>query len=400
MRRSFGPSASAKLIEWLPTMLLPNVDLQHPIECRYLALVPAGDTRIIELRRAHPRLSNFLSKFKDAFGIEAHPSVMIMRRDAPTSVRSVEALASFRDSISMSVILRSRSLELLYQSGHRIQFANAFSIYPWMLDKNYEHLIANTPAMLAVHDVAEFSGQTSPEIPCMRLSKSDIDDTLLSVLCRRWEARYTKRTFSWKDRALFRSLNMANQASQLPAGSDTTLYDVGRLLALWVAAFEILVHPRDGKANLMTVYDVLESVEWTHLPLRHRRYKACRTQKTEKKRRNLACWLYGEIYKARNDFLHGNEVSSTRLRVKRNGRSLFGYAAPLYRMVLTERLPVKRKGDLPPLDCPEELGRYIGAQCTFLSHQVDAEKALLTARARKDSSASGRALASRSSVRD
>lgn len=53
---------------------------------------------------------------------------------------------------------------------------------------------------------------------------------------------------------------MATQASQLPAGLDTTLYDLGRIAALWVSAFEILTHPRKGKAGLGSAYACLSAV--------------------------------------------------------------------------------------------------------------------------------------------
>lgn len=54
----------------------------------------------------------------------------------------------------------------------------------------------------------------------------------------------------WDDVALTRSLNMAYHASLLPAGTDTTFYDVGRIVSLWVSAFEILVHPGgNGQAS-------------------------------------------------------------------------------------------------------------------------------------------------------
>jgi hypothetical protein len=50
--------------------------------------------------------------------------------------------------------------------------------------------------------------------------------------------------------------------------------------------------------------------------------------------RILACWIYGELYKARNDFAHGNPVDANRLRLE-SGRYLHYYASPLYRMALT-----------------------------------------------------------------
>ena len=142
---------------------------------------------------------------------------------------------------------------------------------------------------------------------------------------------------------------MANQASLLPAGSDTTLYDVGRSIALWVSAFEILAHPGTRESGLGPVYDLLENVSWELSRSRHRRYKAYAGRMKNRPRRPLACWIYGEIYSARNAFLHGNRVSQNRLIVKGSNRSLFQYAAPLYRLALTAFLPLSWCKPIPPM---------------------------------------------------
>lgn len=99
-----------------------------------------------------------------------------------------------------------------------------------MLDRHYEDMIGSTPAILGTHEVARFKGQSSPALFRTQLSCSDIDQPLLAALMTRWRRRY--------------------EASLLPAGTDTIFYDVGRIVSLWVSAFEILVHPGgSGHAN-------------------------------------------------------------------------------------------------------------------------------------------------------
>jgi hypothetical protein len=132
-----------------------------------------------------------------------------------------------------------------------------------MLNRHNQDLIANTPAMIALDKVSAFRGQSTPEMPHMILSDADVDQPLLEALLARRRERYGGRRPVWSDRALFRSLNMANQAAQIPAGMDTTFYDVGRMIALWVSAFEILAHPGQGRSGLGKVYELLERVEWT-----------------------------------------------------------------------------------------------------------------------------------------
>jgi len=55
-------------------------------------------------------------------------------------------------------------------------------------------------------------------------------------LLERWERYYLGTKRRREDRILFRSLNMAVKAAQMPGGIDVTLYDVGRMIALWVWA--------------------------------------------------------------------------------------------------------------------------------------------------------------------
>jgi hypothetical protein len=65
-----------------------------------------------------------------------------------------------------------------------------------------------------------------------------IDDALLNELLKRWARRYSSEKPHWKDRALFRSLNRANAAANLPGHADITQYDLGPLVALWDGLLE------------------------------------------------------------------------------------------------------------------------------------------------------------------
>ena len=373
---------SRNIEAWTAATVLPNIALQEPIEGGLAALVPRHDPRVKALCREHPNFRKFLAKFTDAFGEKLHPAVLIVRTDAPQSIFNIDALASFRDAIALSVVPRSRAFQITHGVNHGINFSNMFWFYPWMLDKNNEDLIASTPGLLGVHEVAAFRGQSSPEIPGRMLSAADIDGPLLAALLARWRHRYAGRKPEWPDRALFRSLNMANQAAQLPAGSDTTFYDVGRSIALWVSAFEILAHPGTGKSNLWAVYDLFDGVEWQYRLSGFRRYKAYEAGRKGMGHRPVACWLYGEIYQARNDFLHGNPVAASRLTVKAANRSLFQYTAPLYRMALTGFLPLRWSEPFPSTDDAEALGKNIAERIDFGSYQKAIEKALLTARSK------------------
>jgi len=104
----------------------------------------------------------------------------------------------------------------------------------------------------------EFHGQSSPELPERQIP--EIDEPLFEILVKRWERHYLGFRRSRQDRALFRSLNMAVQASELPGGIDVTIYDLGRILALWVSACETLAHTPHSGSGLRQVCALFDGV--------------------------------------------------------------------------------------------------------------------------------------------
>jgi hypothetical protein len=363
--------------EWIPVFVLPNVQLLYTIECDIAALAPAGDPRVAALKRTQPMFRRFLGRFADNFGQKFEPSVHLLRADAPPKFLEIGALASFRDLIAISAVAYNRALELRHGHGHRVLFGEAFAIYPWMLDKHYEDVIGNTAAILGTHEVASFKGQSSPAIFRNSLDSGDVDQPLLAALLQRWQRRYEAVDPDWSDIALFRSLNMAYHASLLPAATDTTFYDVGRLVSLWVSAFEILVHPGgNGQANRDKVFELIEKTPWE---LQATADLSHDTGGKTKVKRTLASWLYQALYECRNNFLHGNPVERANLVLPISGRALFEYAAPLYRLALTAFLPLTYGKAMPSSAEAKAFGAYIADRMEFMTPQRGAEEAILTA---------------------
>lgn len=364
-------------LEWTPIFVLPNLPLDQAIDCEIAAIAPAHDTRVRALTRRHPALRQFLSRFSDNFGEKFEPAVLLLDAAAPPSFRDIAALGSLRDVIALSTITHGRALELRHPRGHRILFGEAFAIYPWMLDRHYEDLIGSTPAILGTHQVANFRGQSSPALFRTSLSTNDIDGPLLTALITRWRRRYEALEPSWADVALMRSINMAYHASLLPAGTETTFYDIGRIVSLWVSAFEILVHPGGSdQANREKVFGLIESTPWTIPASGQLIYD---TGGKTKVKRTLASWLVQMLYDCRNNFLHGNPVERSMLVVPMSQRTIFEYAAPLYRIALTAFLPLEFEEPMPASTDSRGLGAYISGRMAFMDPQKNAEKALLTA---------------------
>lgn len=364
-------------VEWTPVFVLPNVPLDQAVGCEIATIAPAHDARVKALKRAHPTFKQFLNRFSDNFGEKFEPAVLLLDTAAPPSFCDVAALGSFRDIIALSAITHGRALELRYPRGHRVLFGEAFAIYPWMLDRHYKDVIGSTPAILGTHLVSSFRGQSSPTIFRTPLAASDIDEPLLTALLARWRRRYEATDPVWEDVALMRSLNMAYHASLLPAGTDTILYDVGRIVSLWVSAFEILVHPGgSGQANREKVFELIERTPWA-IPASSR--LGHNTGGKTKVKRTLASWLIQTLYDCRNDFLHGNPADRTTLLLATPQRTVFEYAAPLYRIALTAFLPLTYDAPIPSKENPKALGEHIGERMTFMHAQKKAEEALLTA---------------------
>lgn len=353
-------------------VVLPNVHVRCRVEGTHAAIVGQQDQRVKDLRRDSPLLNDYLGRFTDTFGEPQLPSVVLLRPEAPDSYRLGRAIGSFRDLFAMSVVPYKRAQVLKighWGTGINPLFTDAFDFYPWMVDKRQERLVLNTSAMGASHDIDKFAGQSSPAIPSSILEETD--EPLLECLIARWERRYANDRPSWGDTALFRSLNMAIQAARTPFSTGGTYYDSGRLAALWISAFEILVHPGgDGRASPAQVKRMLAG--------EHSSAKRTPLKDSDRALRRL---VYQELYDARNDYLHGNPVQDDRLMLPGGMWDLTQYAAPLYRLMLTEFLElhhvmVEISHDEP--DWTERVSAAIAQGISFEGYQNVVEEALRT----------------------
>jgi len=361
-------------MDWTPAAILPNISAHQAVDGDVVALAPRNAPRVQAFCDAHPVFRDFISRFTDAFNVTLDPVILIVRNDVISKFGQVESLASFRDLVTISVIPYVRAAAAVNGNRHRICYSNFFGLYPWMVGTDNVHIVKSTPAVQALHVVEQFHGQSSPELSPLVLA--DLDEPLFHALLLRWKRHYLGKRQRWKDRALFRSLNMANQASQIPAGIDTTVYDLGRMIALWVSAFEILTHPRKGNAGLGSVYTCLGSVSHIDRRIRQRRYSAYMGQKKKPwPRRTLPCWLYGILYRARCDFLHGNPVRPKSLNPAGLKVGLFWLAPLVYRLALGAFLGISRKRRIPKGNDLPKLAEYIASDLRFERHQRTIERA-------------------------
>jgi hypothetical protein len=292
--------------EWLPTFTLPNINVKEPIEGPGIALVPARDARIKEITKNHNQFSLYVKRFKNEFGDAISPSFLILAPDSPAAYRSTGALAAFRDAFAMSILPISWAHVNRHGFSTGVRYTNWFSFYPWNVDNQYEMLVMSSMAQMAMHDVNMLKAQSTPGISPVTIDLTVIDEPLLSEMLLRWKTRFTLESPSKADIALFRSLNMANAAAVVPGNVEATIFDIGRSVALWVSAFEILAHT--GASGYLQVYELLEKQKWNLTKCNEAKYEPL-GHKQNKPLRPLPVWIYGELTRARNDFMHGNPIT-------------------------------------------------------------------------------------------
>jgi len=241
--------------DWIPIFLLPNLRIAHAVAVDEMAIVPFDDERVRAYEKDYPDFRQFVGKFTDPFGARIAPGVLLLRNTAPRTYRTMEAVSSFRDLLALSVIPLQRARGTIHGNSFHIQYSDYFDFYPWMYNEQNRHLVCSTPALLALHEVRAFKGQSSPILSALEFNHMAIDVPMLKALLARWRVRYGTTKPVWADQALFRSLNMAVAASKMPAGADVTNFALGRNIGLWVSAFEILTHTGADKVRLWDVYD-------------------------------------------------------------------------------------------------------------------------------------------------
>ena len=349
---------------WISQAVLANVELTDAIEVNCAAFAPTGDRRVQTINVAHPSHATFLKRFTDAFGQPIRPTVLLVRSSASVGYRSVDAIASIRDILSVSVVPIARARYIQQKGSNHIFFSRTFDFYPWMVDQDHKHLVVSTPATAGLHCIDGFIGQAAPEVLRACMSCDDLDKPLFDALVERWHNAYGDEKPSWDNAKLMRSLNMAYHASQPPADQSTTIFDYGRMIALWVSAFEILVNPgrnrnpkEEGPKTLLgRVCRLLDQSIWI-----------------DKKCKEIGRTIYKNIYRCRNNFLHGNTINREQSQPLMTRDSLFGISAPLYRMALTSFLDLKRKGPESPLEDAETFGREFAEMMEFKEYQGEFE---------------------------
>ncbi len=327
-------------LKWTALGVLPSIDMKPTYFAGdYLAVVGIHDDRYRDAIANGPNLHTFLSKFEGSHGERLRPSLLI-KSDAYADLPNSEAISSFMDIVIACVVLDVRVRTVTWRRNVGPFYADSFEIYPWMIAPNGERLVAQTAALLAVHELGKFRGTASAAVPVQEVGEEPVHPRLFKQLYAIWKSHFIDGQDDWTTRAILRSLKMATSALRLssPTGATESFYDYGRILSLWVSAFEILVHPgATGRANRQKVLDLLKTISWQSKLMKEETHQVDfgggNVGNTQ-----LANALYVNLNGLRNDFLHGNPVEPEKFRLG-NGTGILSYPPAIFRMALSAMLP-------------------------------------------------------------
>ena len=317
---------------WRFIALVHNLPLSVPVGNKYMALVPLSDARISQ-HMQDARFAHYARSFSDQFGRKRKVSALIARGRIR---RKPDSVLAFRNSLAMSSVVAAWERFLAYDSQlEHYKFSGYFDIYPFVPSKDFSLLVVNSPSVLGADEIEKFHGQTSPELATAHASEGFFDPGIFASLMEAWVQRHAGRgPRNHQTEAVFRSLEMAYRATRVPFDNRASIGDYGAQLSLWVSAFEILAWPRNKRAGLDQVLQMLRPVGSCSKRLQLRRYRVVRDKKVQNV--SLPEKLYWEIYKARNAFLHGDPVTAQHLfpGARSDRHNLLAYAPVLYKCAL------------------------------------------------------------------
>lgn len=314
----------------------------------WIEIMAGDDERLQPFLNAFPTANVLLGAFSDYDATPFVPSVLAVRSDAPIR-RQLASISSFRNAVASCFALRTRAAVAAEKHDAGPSYSDLFDFHPAEIDQKGQVQIHSAAVANFVGHPNSLSFGPAPELD-RRLDLCSCDVTLSRLLSQAWRTAFARQRRRREILPLFRSLEIAYQAGAIPQKNIGSLYDFGLTIAHWVSALESLLWPLFSDANQRLSLDFLGQIPVHDRVLAARRF---RTTVGRKKTRQLnalqkACTL---IYRARNEFLHGNPFHKSHLVPwpKRRTR-LPDLAAVVYREALRHRLEGIFKQRAPTLD--------------------------------------------------
>jgi len=251
---------------WKIAYILPNIIITTGIETENLALVPYEGERIEVIKEEQKGASKLLDGFVDDFNTLVKPAVLIVKISSPENLLSIDSIVVFRNIIALATILPNWALDYSLGSVLGPLFSNSFDFYPVILTTE-GYIITDNPSKLNLGST-EAPFFATPSRESARVNIGLQDPMLFKPLLKLWKDKYElNKEESYLFRKIFRSLEIAYFALSIPTKNESSIYDYGLSISLWISAIETLVKRPRKNIGKMTVISLLKNHGFNDLKL-------------------------------------------------------------------------------------------------------------------------------------
>jgi len=344
---------------WIFVTVFPNLLINTPFETQYAAVVPYDDKRVKLLKQKHKLLAEVLNSFVDNRFKKIKPSVLLVHKKLYSNKNDKQsAIVAFRNIIALNVILEGwiPLVESKYPNVSTTLYSDYYDFFPMNSygDKLYS---VTSPALSSIISNAKVKYQSNYLLPDTKQFLLSFDNKLFSELVKVWEDYFINKNKFHSYTSLFRSFQLVFSACKMPTDNFSTFYDYGTKVGLWISSFEILFHPGEkGKIGYKDIINELNKYDLINPKIRGKKYSINGTQT------NIVGLIYKEIYDARNDFFHGNDIVKNGLYLFKQNRfpAITRIAPVIYLIALSVFLKNNNMlPDIEPKNIDERIVKYI-----------------------------------------
>lgn len=305
------PAVAPVLATWDIFLFLPNITIPVPTPFDGIDIrICSGNDAILgslNTGAANATAQLMLAAFRSQFGAAYLPACLIVRTGAEIAFRQQQTIRAFRNLCALATIVTGYT-----GTQWHPRYSDHFDVYP-LAPATGGGIVTNDAIVQGIHATAGFVAQVSPLIQNPANFQCAPAQHLLTSLIMAWKRCFVLRRNRPTLLPVFRSIDIALHALRFPTDGLLGTQDAGLRLVLWVSAFETLLNPGPGVGgvDLRTVLQFVAGLPWKEKTLRRRAYKVA--DRRVKRLVTKAEAIYGDLYKARNDFIHGNKIQQRRL---------------------------------------------------------------------------------------
>jgi hypothetical protein len=316
---------------WGLLYVLPNLVIERTFENEFLAIVPYNDLRLIHMCKDDQYLTTYLANFCDHRRKPIKPTVMIAKKNALIEAVSIEAVTSFRNIVALSILPLEWSTIRYGESDYSpdYRWSDSFDFYP--VTYYDDRVFINEPGYRSFSSKGvEIYGSIAPHVYRPHHARNLlVDEAIYNTLVKCWHTHFIDNNNDSALLALFRSLELAYHALASPRKNNSSIYDLGISITLWVSAIETIIYALHNEAQRKDVSKLLGTYTWEN----HKLNKQAWNYKGYSQ--NLIQRAYNYLFDLRNRFSHGDPVVLEMLRpYGKVNLTILDSAPIIYRTVL------------------------------------------------------------------